>query len=122
MTPLQESFHFHLANGGYATPPGRAQCALDRARAELAANTRDDIRFRWEDDSEYIDLSWDEDGWTKRRLESGEFECVGCVIEIRCPHCGSWDRAASLWSIIGPPDSPYRRVVEAELLEEALAA
>lgn len=115
---LRESFHFHLEHGGYCTPPGRAACALASARAELAAKENDDLRIRWVDDSDYIDLSWDENGQTLRGLESGEFICEGCIVEQRCPTCGQWEHLESLWQIISEPGSAYHRVVEAELLPE----
>jgi hypothetical protein len=47
---LQQRFRFFLEHAGYATPPGRAACALALARAEHVAKDIADATFEWEDD------------------------------------------------------------------------
>lgn len=124
MTPeLREAFRYQLTYGGYATPPGRAACALERARAELVGRDSDTLRVIWEHDPD-PDLSFDETGTTQRRVESGEWCVVGCVVESRCSECGEWRHAASLWGIIidgDPFTDPHGRIVEAELMSEAVS-
>jgi hypothetical protein len=48
------TWRFFLENAGYATPPGRAVCALELARAEQWAE-QEGIEFRLEDDPDADD-------------------------------------------------------------------
>ena len=113
------AIEFFMDHAGYAKPPGRMACARGLAKAEAAltaAIRAGTVRVRWEPD-EYDD---DEcDALIMRRIESGEWEAAGCILETKCSECGAWQVRADLWGIVGPVDDPYRRVVEAELAEEA---
>jgi hypothetical protein len=100
-----------LENAGYATPPGRAACAIELARAEVKAWDDEQIRFRWEYDLE-PDLSWCDCGHCETH------ECLVCVCEVRCGECEGWTTAAVLGGIIDAGED-YRRIVEAELALEA---
>lgn len=108
----QARWRFFLEHAGYATPPGRAQCALDLARAEERANTDPSLRFRWEPDVD-PDLSWMSD---EERARPHEVE--GCIVE-RFELCGTWHPITSLWGIVDADDA-YRRVIEAELACECV--
>ena len=82
------------------------------------------LRVRW---------VWDEDWWCHCGCQSEEV--LACIVETRsekdaaaCPHgsidwceCDSWQPAASL-SGIGDPDRECRRIVEAGLCQELMAA
>ena len=80
MNDLTEAFRFHEHNGGYCTPPGRAACGLDAARAE----TRLD---RLGERAEFV-VDWDEEPpfpdelEVIARLESGETEWLRAHVEI----------------------------------------
>lgn len=112
---LRERFRFHLEHGGYCTPPGRAACALDAARAEERAEELG-IEFVWQAE-EHADTSWlEQDEFTRElaRWNRGEMSC-------------EWARAmlgdetlASLGGIFDA-DTSYKRVINAELASEAIA-
>jgi hypothetical protein len=115
---LQEAFRFHLEWGGYSTPPGRAACALQAARAELRAK-EEGLEFCWEYD-ENPDTSWlDQEGWEKEKqdYQEGRLEILGCWVE----HPGIERYAVALWGISVYPDKAgqaYRRTIEADLASE----
>jgi hypothetical protein len=115
---LREAFRFHLEQGGYSVPPGRAACALESARNEIRA-AAEEIEFVWEYD-ETPDVSWlDQKGWERAKQDylDGRMEMLGCSAEH--PALGKYD--VSLWSIsLYLDDRTYKRVVEAELAGEAL--
>ena len=113
---LRSSFRFMLENCGYSIPPGRAVCALNLARAEVAGRDLEcdhdeprtgRIRWRWE---------WDE---FPDRESAGD---VGCILERYDELCG-WTHLESLWGISESFDiktrHDYRRLVEAELALKA---
>jgi hypothetical protein len=104
---LRKRFQFFLANAGYATPPGRAACALGLAKAEAYAEDHE-WSFEWVFDDD-ADLSWMDEA--ERKLDH---EVLGCVVKD-----ADGEVLASLWSIVDP-DASYRRVVEAELSSEAM--
>lgn len=117
----QERFRFFLEHAGYATPPGRAACALELARAEeglACALSYDEASVEWVDDFETYDPG---DVVTTEqataRFDTGEWTGpFGCIVKIG-------DAAASLWSIVldsRVTGDPYARVVVAELASEAL--
>jgi len=117
---LRQSFGFMLTHAGYCTPPGRAVCALDLARAELLLADAETegaaaVEWVWDDEpwDEGMEISADE---AARRFESGEWTGpLGCVVRI------GDDVAASLWGIVvgsRGTDDPYCRVVAAELARE----
>jgi hypothetical protein len=100
---LREGYQFFFTHAGYATPPGRAVCALELAKAERAAEEAG-FTAEWVEDPE---------GWYD--VEGSEpKEVLGCI--VKAPS----GLDVSLWSI-GDPSRQYRRVVEAELASELLA-
>ena len=122
MSPrLRQSFHFFLHHAGYATPPGRAVCALALARAEHVARDIADASFEWEDDfdqpiEDLLDPSiFHSEDEFKAYCDRYRDDVTGCVLRD-----ANGNVRASLWGIIGA-DSAYQRVVEAELALEAFA-
>jgi hypothetical protein len=104
-----------------------ATAAYELAKAELWRQQQEDagrLRVRW---------VWDEDWWCQCGCQSEEV--LACIVETRseedaaaCPHgsidwceCDTWQPAASLGGI-GDPDRECRRIVEAELCQELMAA
>lgn len=129
----RERFRFFLEHAGYATPPGRAACALELARAEKGlecALAYGEASVRWVDD----DVAYDPgdvctEDEAARKFDSGEWVGpLGCIVAIgdeQHPRA-----VASLWGIVlnsrGVPSDwqagdPYARVIVAELAGEALA-
>lgn len=116
---LREAFQFHLENGGYCTPPGRAACALESARSEVR------LQDAIEDERATVEWHMDEDyalgeihGMTaeqeRAKLESGEWEGpYYCVVKY-----GS--NEASLGGIVHAWNDGYKRVIEAQLAREVL--
>ena len=117
------TWRFFLENAGYATPPGRAVCALELARAERWAE-QEGIEFRLEDDPD-ADASFVET-WPVRDQEAWRKQTHACYCMIcykPCPEHG-WDCKhkevlASLGGIFDPTDD-YLRIVRAELALEAM--
>ena len=109
---LREAFRFHLKHAGYASPPGRAACALSKAKAEAIAEERGwEVHWEW-DDTNHGAL----DGHEEWCGEKGcQHEVLGAVLH----RDGEPDYSVALWGIIDA-DRTYRRVVEAELFEQAL--
>jgi hypothetical protein len=103
----RSSWRFMLEHAGYATPPGRAACALELARAEQLLEEALEL--------EAASLEWlDDDFPLDEELTAGATGPFGCVVR-----CG--DELASLWGItLGPAEllDPYARVVAAELASE----
>jgi hypothetical protein len=116
---LQQRFRFFLNHAGYATPPGRAVCALALARAEQVAKEIADAMFEWEYDTDQpienlLDSSiFRSEDEFKAYCNQYRDDVTGCVLRD-----ANGNVRASLWGIIGA-DSAYRRVVEAELALEA---
>jgi hypothetical protein len=101
---LREGYHFFKEHAGYATPPGRAACALELAKAELAGREAG-FEAEWMEDP---------DGWHNIGDCPTPSEVLACI--VRAPSGGE----VSLWGI-GDPSRDYMRVVEAELTSELLA-
>jgi hypothetical protein len=116
---LQERFRFFFHHAGYATPPGKAASALALARAEHVAKDIADATFEWQDDTDQpiedlIDRNiFRSDEEFRAYCDRYRDDVTGCVLRD-----ANGDVRASLWAIIGA-DSAYRRVVEAELAQEA---
>ena len=100
---LRAAWRFFKEHAGYCTPPGQAACALDLARAERVAKD-EGCTWEWVPD----DQPWDSDD------DYEPDEVLGCILRDE-----SGSVLASLWGI-GDPSAEYRRVVEAELAQEAL--
>ena len=120
MEVTTEAFRFFEHNAGYATPPGRAVCAFDSARAEAQFKRLESLdlaRFVVEDEDDYGSMT-DEQG---KRLDSGETVYLWARIEV----CG--ETLASLGGIEVLANehfdgsSGYLRVIRAELAGEAFA-
>lgn len=117
------AWKFFLENAGYATPPGRAVCALEFAKAEQWANDNG-IEFWLEDDPD-ADASFVET-WCaadRTRWNAAEHHAYTMSCYRPCPDHG-WDCKhrevlASLCGIFDPTDD-YLRVVRAELALEAM--
>ena len=119
MSPKQIAFTFFLANAGFSYDPktetpakGRARCARQLAKAERDAAALG-FTFEWDYDQEgCIGCSCDSPDC---KCSTGEdHECLSCL----CRNADG-EVVASLSSIC-EPSREYRRVVEAELAEEAL--
>lgn len=102
---LYDAYLFFKGHAGYCTPPGRAACALDLARAERWAE-EEGITFAWEDDPE----EWQGD----------------CERPFEVLNCTAIDEdGTGVTSLCGigmtgecATDHAYARVVQAELAEE----
>lgn len=104
---LRRAFKFFHANAGYIVGE-RAKGAISLARAEQEASSRG-WNYEWKPD---------EIGAQEWYCQCGcvPEEVLGCILRDE-----EGNILASLWGI-GDPDRNYRRVVEAELASEALAA
>ena len=110
---MKERIRFFAANAGYSVPPGRMACAKSLAEAEALAEEIG-LTVTWETD-QYPDLDFciEKD---RKDFEAGRFEILSAHIEG-----DGGEILASLGGIwIKPSDKSYRRVVEAELFQEAL--
>lgn len=136
MTP----YMFFKTNAGFSYKPdsetpeqGKRRCARSLARAEREAQ-RKGIRFEWQQDDVPCDscacgtCKCDTAECAKYREQAQDHETLGCIAYVTVDgdtgtqHGTKESRTvlASLWGICGATDS-YRRVVEAELAQEALA-
>jgi hypothetical protein len=109
--PTPKAIAFFRKHAGYARKPSesvshaRARCARELARAEAEASARG-WRVEWEGDPEPYQIGDAEDEMPS--------EVLGAVLRDENGHV-----LGSLWGI-GDPTRQYRRVVEAELADEAL--
>ena len=129
---MYRRYRFFHENAGYVVGES-AKCAYSLARAEELGEAYDlDVDWEWDDDP---DLSWCEckgDNETcircGSRMYSGQ-ECVSpdghdyhdhevMVAYVTPPE--SCERLAALGGIVDALGTPYQRVVEAELLAEAI--
>lgn len=116
----RKTFRFFLENAGYASPPGRAACALDLARAEVLLQRAVDLGLARVDWTEEEGWSWGDLGDVfnedamRAKFDSNEWTGPYCA----AIHLGAERYAASLGMIVlgqwGTGD-PYARVVAAEL-------
>jgi hypothetical protein len=121
-TPARrERWRFFLEHAGYCTPPGRAACALELARAEELLEDAIGLelaRVRIEHDPEPYEVDDDvmSEAEVRSKFASNEWTGpFGVILELEEEH------TASLWGIVvGPKESgdPYMRVVAAELADE----
>jgi hypothetical protein len=119
-TPKQAAYLFFLKHAGFSYDPktetaraGRSRCARELAKAERDARALGYV-FEWDNDSDGIDGNED---YIVETCES----CVCLSNEVDAD--GDRDRhiLASLGAITNATPE-YRRVIEAELASEALAA
>lgn len=114
-TTMLERFRFFCQNAGYSIPPGRASCAMTLARAERDGKVRG-LRVVWEDEYEV----WDGD------CEAPKVHAMASIYHPdRAPDARRGDPhfyvLAHLGSIaLDSWHDDYMRVVEAELMQEAL--
>lgn len=138
MAVTREAFRFMLENAGYATPPGRAVCALELARAEQLltdAIAGDAASIEWIYDEEPYDQGDScTDDEARAKFESNEWVGpFGCIVKVYAEpaeHVDTLayldrvaDAEASLFGIVVGPrgtDDSYCRVVAAELASELL--
>jgi hypothetical protein len=104
---MQQRWRFFHEWAGYATPPGKAVCAMDLARAEQWAED-EGLAFEWSIDPD-IDYS-----------DHSDEQPPYALWQVLCQH---GDESASLCGIdFGRDREPwgdnYKRVVEAELAHE----
>jgi hypothetical protein len=106
---------FFYDHAGYSYDPntetriqGRKRCARNLADAEEQARANN-WSFEWQDDWSVCDHVQEFDTYTEQPKT-----CEGCILRDE-----SGKVLASLWCI-DDADANYRRVVEAELAEEAL--
>ena len=113
---LRKAYKFFVDNAGYVV--GRhAMGALRLARAEqIAEHEADRIKFIWSID-EWCDRGPIDWGWSENdivRWNRTDHECLSCALTIdgnvEASLSGIWDA-----------DAHYRRVIEAELLDEYLS-
>lgn len=125
-TTLRERFRFMLDHAGYSTPPGRAVCALELARAEDRLE-QSELEVVCEPEPNPFDFGPASDGshdmeswrrWWVRQIEAGELAVV--TVALRAP---SGEIVASLGGVDTYTNAdPYRRVVAAELASEYFTA
>lgn len=110
---IRRRWQFFQEWAGYATPPGRAACALELARAERAADAAGvSLMVEPEPDP---DLSWmDEDDMRR------EHAVVNVYLVQECETCGETRRLPYSLGNVTDPDQNYLRVLFAELASEWL--
>lgn len=105
---LKQAYRFMFDNAGYATPPGRAVCAAQLARAEAEAKQAG-VTYQWDADVD-CDVSWMSEAERKQ-----DHVCEYVIARLNGQVIGS------LGGIVDATDE-YRRVIEAELAAEAIDA
>jgi hypothetical protein len=109
---------FFATHAGYATPPGRAACALNLARAEERGEAMG-LEVLWTEEEEE---SWDGDCPAPKILLWGAVyraEDINARTGEACSHASS---LAAIGMVgVDSWQDPSLRVVEAELLSDALA-
>lgn len=103
---VKREYERQLERGGYATPPGREACAMQRARARVAA-TRDGASWEWTFD-ETAASAMGEDA-------SDGYVFLQCL--MRDPD-GAVVGSIGAVEVTGEEDD-YCRVIEAELAQDA---
>jgi hypothetical protein len=117
------TWRFFLENADYCTPPGRAMCAPELARAEQWAD-EERIEFRLEDDLDPDDSfveTWparDQKAWKEQSHSCYSATCYR-PRPVHGGDCKHKEVLASLGGIFDPTDD-YLRVVRAELASEAI--
>jgi len=129
----QEAFRFFFVNAGWSNPPGKAACALACAKAEEEAEARGwTAKWKWEEES-HLDvfgvLECCERANKKcqhERHSHGSYEVCPDhydVVHGDAMWAGLYDEKGNLLASLGMIEgvtSEYRRVIEAELVLEAL--
>jgi hypothetical protein len=121
MTPaMRKRIRFFADNAGYCTPPGRMVCAKHLADAEAFAEEIG-LTCEWEYENEdWMSFAGDPEEEYRENFASGKWVCMYAVVRG-----DNREVLASLGGIVighSRADDNYRRVVEAELFQEAIAA
>lgn len=145
-TELRKAFRFFLEHAGYGTPPGRAACALDLARAERDGAARDwHVTWHYDEadagmcspaDERYGRDACDVCGllptpqWgniyderDSRCVSSPRYGYPSCPGEHSVQWAALRDEDDNILATLGgivDADEDYQRVVAAELASEAL--
>lgn len=122
-TTLRAYFQKFLENGGYCTPPGRAACALDNARAVLEFRTTPGVRLRREPEREdYFSVYGDGDAESRKFVQKtiDQWGLYWVVSEFRAPN-GEWMYADSIgMCIYENPLDPFQNCYVPELMRAAI--
>jgi len=81
-----------------------------------------ETRFRWEDDlcAESVLEDCDDPGLLKR-WENNDLSVLTCILETKCPACGSWIVKDSIGSVIVDyAETPARKAAMAEIEKQLL--
>lgn len=125
---LVPSYFRFKDTGGYCTPPGRAACALNKARtlkqwrtAEAAGR----VRLRAEPEQEnYFDVYGEPDTEQERKAITEQIERDGCwlvVAEYLCRYCGQWKHGDSIgMCIYANPLDPFQNDYVTDLMAATL--
>lgn len=113
---LQHAYRFFFENDGYATPPGRALCAIKSARVDLLRDKLESqgrISYAWEPD-DLADRGPADWGWPDKDVKhfwQTEHYVETCTLYVDSEPseslCGIWDA-----------DNNYRRIIEKDLLAQ----
>lgn len=109
---LQDAIQFFQTHAGWCSPPGKMACAFALAKAEADAELLG-MRFEWFED---------EEGCLGCTCGDKRCKCsTGEAHEVLC--CVARDAQGRIVASLGgicEPSHEYKRVVEAELAQEAL--
>jgi len=132
-TKRQKAFKFFFENAGWSNPPGKAACSLEYARAEEEAEARGwTVKWRLDEDS-HLDVFGVLE-CCERANKQCEYERHShgrykvCLYHYYDAHgdamCATlYDEEGEILASLGMIEgatSEYRRVIEAELVLEAL--
>lgn len=116
---LRKAFQFFYAHDEYATPPGRAVCALESARIDVLRDKLESagrIEFKWvaDEDADAGPRDW---GWSEKQIGDfydREHEVAGCILVV------DGEETESLWGI-WDASPEYRRCIETDLLSQYIS-
>jgi hypothetical protein len=110
---IRRAVRFFAEHAGYSSPPGRMACAAALALAEWDARQAG-VWFAWEDDPEGMP----DGGLCSCGCGNEIHRCEGCVCYSPDDDGSHYFILTSLWGI-WDASPEYRRVVQAELAQEA---
>lgn len=124
---IRTDFRRFLDAGPYATPPGRAACALDHARILAAWREAEDaghVRLRSEPEHEcYFDVYGEPDDERERERISDLIDRLGCywVVAEYLTEDDEWEQADSIgMCIYKDPECPFENCYVPGLMQSAL--
>jgi hypothetical protein len=118
--PLSTSdtrFFYDHAVWGYNSATETAAEGRLRGAHALASAERTARKLGWF--CEWVDDPNADNSWMDAEERVQPHEAYGCILYRICAACGQREQLASLWGIYDT-DANYRRVVEAELAQEAI--